>query len=162
MHLYISAESENTYFIDTIKEYCVNSHGRHTCVFLPDVPRLPGETLSTKIMHNIFGANLIFMDATPKKFRIRVGKETRTEWFTNQRIIVEYAMAVTQGKIEDMKVYCLVAPDYLHHVLRERIADPYPLNDKVAFLNYIDDIVSQLERDPHKLMRQSRIGGYFS
>jgi len=162
MHIYISAERDNAYFIDTIKKYCANSHGRHTCIFLPDVPSLLGETPSTKILHNIFDADLIFMDATPRKFYTGLGKKRRTKWFTNQITIFEYAMAVTLGKIEAMKVYCLVSPNYLHQVLRERIVDQYPLNDKVTFLNYIDEIVSQRERDPNKLMRQSRISASFS
>jgi hypothetical protein len=162
MHLYISAERENTYFIDNIKKYCANSHGRHTCIFLPDLNSLPGETLSTKVMQNIFGADLIFMDATPIKFFKETGNKNETEWFTNQRIIVEYAMAVTLGKTEDMKVYCRVSPDHLHQVFRERIVDAYPANDDVAFLNYIDKIVTQREQDSYKLMRQARIGGKFS
>jgi hypothetical protein len=162
MHLYISAERENTYFIDTIKKYCANSHGRHTCVFLPDAPSLPGETLSRKIMNNVLNADLIFMDATPTKFQAGARNKRQTKWFTDQRIIAEYAMAVTLGKTEDIKVYCLVSPNLLPEVLREKIVDSYPRNDKAAFLNYIDDLVSQLEQDPNKQMRRSRIGASFS
>lgn len=162
MHLYISAERENTYFINNIKKYCANSHGRHTCIFFPDLNNLPGETFSTRIMQNLFGADLIFMDATPRKLYRRTGNKKRTEWFTNQRIIVEYTMAVTLGKTEDMKVYCLVSPNHLHQVLRERLVDTYPLNDNMAFLNYIGNIVTQREKDAYRVMRQARIGGRFS
>lgn len=160
MHLYISAETENAYFIDTIKEYCANSHGRHTCIFLPDIPSLPGETPSTKIVHNIFDADLILMDATPHKFYTEAGRKRRTVWFTNEMIISEFTVAVTLGKSDVLKVYCLVSPDHLYQVLRERVVDPYPLNDKVAFLDYIDKLVVQLEQDPNKVMRQSRSASF--
>lgn len=162
MHLYISAERENTYFIGTIKNYCADSHGRHTCVFLPDAPSLPGESFSRKIMNNMLNADLIFMDATPKKFQRDVGKKKQTEWFTDQKIIAEYATAVTLGKTEDIKVYCLVSPSLLPEILREKIVDSYPRNDKAAFLNYINDLVSQLEQDPNRQMRRSRIGASYS
>jgi hypothetical protein len=55
-----------------------------------------------------------------------------------------------------------VSPNLLPEVLREKIVDSYPRNDKAAFLNYIDDLVSQLEQDPNKQMRRSRIGASFS
>jgi hypothetical protein len=162
MHLYISAERENTYFIDTIKEYCANSHGQHSCVFLLDIPSLPGETFSRKMVNNILDADLIFLDATPKEFHVKVRKKTQTEWLTDPRIIAEYVVAVTLGKTEDMKVYCLVSPNHLQEIFRERIVEAYPVKSKAAFLKYINDLVSKMEQDPRRHMRRSRIGASYS
>ena len=161
MHLYISAEKENTYFIDTIKKYCANSHGRHTCIFFPHFPNLPRE-INSKIVQNIFQADLIFMDVTPRKVYTMVGKKKRTEWFTDHKIIFEYATAVALGKIEDTKVYCLGDTNNLHEFWRERTVDHYPLNDQEAFLDYLNEIISRREKDPNKKMRQSRINASFS
>jgi hypothetical protein len=162
MQLYISAERQNAYFVNTIKKYCDDSQGKHSWIYLPDMPSLPGETLSRRMMRYIATADLIFMDATPKKLQKRINERTEDEWVTNQGILIEYAMAVTLGKIDDIKVYCLESPNYLHQVLREKVVDPYPLNDENTFLKYIDQIANQRERDSLALLRQSRIRASFS
>lgn len=97
------------------------------------------------------------MDATPQKLQRKINDRVEEAWVTNQGIIIEYAVAMALGKIEDMKVYCRVSPNHLHQVLRERIVDPYPLNDENAFLEYIDRTVSQREHDSLSLLRESRI-----
>lgn len=157
MRLYISAERQNTYFINTIKRYCDDSQGKHSWIYLPDMPSLPGETLSRRILRYIAAADLIFMDATPQKLQRRMNDSVEDVWITNQGILIEYGVVAALGKIEDMKVYCLVSPSHLHQILRERIVDPYPLNDENAFLKYIDEIVSHREHDSLALLRQSRI-----
>jgi len=159
MNIYISAERENTYFINTITDFCNNSEGKHDWIFLPEMPATPGETLSRRLVRYIAAADLIFMDATPKELR-RIEGEERV-WVTNQGIIMEYAITVALGKIEDLKVYCLVTPNRLHQVLRERIVDPYPLNDEAEFLRYISEIVNQRENEIPTLLRQSRMAASF-
>lgn len=162
MDLYISAERQNTYFINTIKRYCDDSQDKHSSIYLPDIPALPGETLSRRIKRYIAAADLIFMDATPQRLQRTVNGRTEDVWFTNQGIILEYAVAITLGKIEDIKVYCLVSANHLHQALRERIVDPYPVNNEEAFLTYINEIVTQRELDSPALLRQSRIKASFS
>lgn len=159
MKLYISAERENTYFVDTLKKYCDDSNGRHSWIFLPDMPALPGETLTKRINLYILTADLVFMDVTPRKYEFRVGETTEEKWFTNQGVLIEFGIVFAIGRIEDLKVYCLVSPDRLHQCLRERIVDPYPTNDGDAFLQYIDRIVSEREREAVNLLRQARVAG---
>ncbi len=162
MHLYISAERENTYFIDTVKEFCASSRGRHTCVYLLDAPSLPGETFSRKMVNNILDADLILIDATPKEFKTKVGTKTVTKWFTDPRIIAEYVVAVTLGKTDDAKVYCQVFPRLLPEIFRERTIESYPLRNKRAFLKYLSDLIAQLEKESNRHMRRSRIGASYS
>lgn len=157
MNLFISAERQNTYFINTIKRYCDDSQGTHSCIFLPDTQAQPGETLTQRIIRLVYSADLIFMDVTPKAYFREVEDNREESWFTNQGILIEFGVARTLGKIEDMKVYCLVSPNHLHPCLRERIVDPYPLNDENAFIEYINEIVSQREHDSFALLRQSRV-----
>lgn len=162
MKLYISAERQNVYFINTIKRYCDESKGKHSWIYLSDMPATPGETLSRRILRYVAAADLIFMDATPQKLQKRINEVTEDVWVTNQGIVIEFAVARTLGKIEDMKVYCLESPNHLHQVLRERIVDPYPLGDENAFIKYIDEIVTQREHDSPALLRQSRTRASFS
>jgi hypothetical protein len=163
MRLYISAERDNTYFIDIIKKYCDGSQGKHSWIFLPEMPSQPGETLSRRIIRFITDSDLIFMDATPKRYqRTEAGGTTEERWLTNTGIVIEYAIAVALGKTDDLKVYCLESPSNLHQVLRETVVDPYPQNDETAFLSFIDAIVTTRERDSPKLLRQSRTKASFS
>lgn len=159
MNIYISAERDNTYFINTIKKFCDDSQGKHTWIFLPEMPAAPGETLSRRFLRYIAASDLIFMDATPKQLRKPEGDQT--VWVTNQGILMEYAISIALGKIEDIKVYCLVSANRLHQVLRERIVDPYPLNNEDDFLQYIEEIVNQREEDSLSLLRQSRMQASF-
>ncbi len=162
MHLYISAERENAYFIDTVKEICATSRGRHTCVFLLDAPSLPGETFSRKMVNNVLDADLILIDATPKEFKTKAGAKTISKWFTDPRIIAEYIVAVTLGKTDDTKVYGQVSPNLLAELFREKIIESYPLKNKTAFLKYLSDLIAQREQDPNRHMRRSRIGASYS
>lgn len=155
MNIYISAERDNTYFIRSIKKFCEDSQGKHTWTFLPEMPATPGETLSRRFLRYIATADLIFMDATPKE--LKKPQSDESVWVTNQGILMEYAISIALGKIEDIKVYCLVTADKLHQVLRERIVDPYPLNNEEDFLKYIKEIVDQREADSLALLRQSRM-----
>lgn len=124
---------------------------------------LPGETLSRRFMRYIAESDLIFMDATPAKFQHPNAQGvTEDKWFTNPGILIEYAIAVALGRGDDIKVYCLVSPNNLHQFLREKIVDPYPVNDEAAFLRYIDQIVIQREADSPRLLRQSRIRASFT
>lgn len=162
MNLYISAERNNTYFVDTINEYCTNSQGKHTAIFLPDIPATPGETLSRRIIRHLNSSDLIFMDLTPQEYKIEINANTfETRYFTNTGIVIEYSIAIILGRIEDMKIYCLISPDNLHQVWRERIVDPYPQGDKPAFLSYIDAIVTTRENDSLQVLRQSRVQASF-
>lgn len=157
MQLFISADRNNDYFVNTIKEYCDNSNQRHSWIFLPDTPCIPGETLSRRIIRNISSADLIFIDVTPSEYHREIDGQSETKWFTNAGVVIEYSAAVALGRIEDMKVYCLTSPDLLHQVLRERITERYPQGDKPAFTQHVNGIVTQRETDINQLLRQSRI-----
>ncbi len=162
MHLYISAESNNVYFISTVKQYCAGSRGRHSCVFLPDAPSLPGETYPRKMMNNMVTADLILVDATPRKVQVKANEKTRRQWLTDPRVIAEYAIAVSLGKTDDIKVYCRVSPSHMAEIFHDRTVEFYPLDNKEAFLKYLDDLVSRMEQEPRRLMRRSRIGASYS
>jgi hypothetical protein len=161
MYLFISAERSNDYFINSMKDYCVSSNGKHTWIYLPETQCVPGETLSRRIGRYINSADLIFMDVTPQEYKIETNGTTESRWFTNPGVVVEYSVAIALGRVEDMKVYCLASADKLHQILRERIVDTYPQGDKPAFLRYIDDIVAQRENDSLQLLRQSRVAASF-
>ncbi len=162
MHIYISSEKDNAYFIDTVKEYCAGSRGRHSCVFLLEAPSLPGETYSRKMVNNMLDADLILVDATPKKIQAKASGKTMTEWLTDPRVIAEYAIAVSLGKTDDIKVYCRVSLSHLAEIFQERTVESYPLGNKTVFLKYLDDLVFRMEQDPRRLMRRSRIGASYS
>jgi hypothetical protein len=147
MKIFISASSSKNEFITSIKAL-INSEysNRHTCIYIPWDPTLARDaTLLDRIKYGIIRSHLIIMEATPDAFR-PVGSR-RTEWVTNQGVLIEYGIIVGLDWLNKLCIYCeeSVSRKHIHPTFHKAI-DTYSISDLETFKKKLRIIIREREQ----------------
>lgn len=140
MKIFISAPSEQTVFLECIKEVADERHD--DVVFCPEKFRtLRDRTLLDKVYREMDESHLILMDLTMKKIN--------PEWYANSGVLIEYGLLVGIKSLEYVYMFCEEATDrdHLPPLIPRTEVKSYSTNDRDGLKKRIREAIEKFERE---------------
>lgn len=150
MKIFISAPSEQIFFIECIRE--VASERNDDVVFCPeDFRNLRDRTLLDKVYREMDSSHLILMDLTMVK------KDDK--WYANSGVLIEYGLLVGIKSLEYVFMFCEESTDRdrFPPLIPRTEVNSYSTDDRDGFKKLIRQAIERFEREAPE--RERRIMG---